>query len=165
MGTATPGDFKKAKYSTLKIPSGNEIVAKRVSIEEWISAGEVPNALKPVLAKALEGKVPTQKDILGGADTPSEKLLQELMQMYDFAVTKIFVRPPCFPVPSNEIDRDPEKLYADEVGSEDKAFLFHWSTGGANDVERFRKEAAEALGSLEKGEDVAETAVGASGDQ
>lgn len=165
MGTSTPGSFKQAKYSVLTLPSGNTIRAKRVSVEEWIATGEIPNALKPVLAKALEGKRPTVGEVLGGENgKPSEERLQDLMQMYDFAATKVFVEPRCYPAPKDESERSDEKLYVDEVGPEDKAFVFYWSTGGSSDIEKFRKGSAEALGDLAASEDVAPTPVGASGD-
>ena len=53
-----------------------------------------------------------------------------------------------------EEDRDEDIVYTDEVDLDDKSFLFQFSVGGTQDLERFRSETRTAVGELESGESV-----------
>jgi len=48
----------------------------------------------------------------------------------------------------NGVERDPKKMYVDELDMNDKMFLFNWVMGGSKDIERFRTQSAAALESL-----------------
>jgi hypothetical protein len=48
-----------------------------------------------------------------------------------------------------DADRDPEMVYSDMVDPTDKIFIFQYVVGGVRDLETFRKEFQETLGSVE----------------
>ena len=52
-------------------------------------------------------------------------------------------------IPDNE--RESGVVYTDQIGLEDKMFLFNWTVGGSADAERFSDEAATVVATVEHG--------------
>lgn len=157
-------DFKKATGHLIKLPSGQTCRARRPGMDLFVKQGMIPNSLMPMVTKALsEHKPPSQRDVGRSLDVTTE-LLSEMGKMYDAIAAYVITEPTVLPTPEQESDRDPEQLYADELEFEDKMFLFNWAVGGSSDVERFRKEQASALESLQPSEDVELPAESVAGD-
>jgi hypothetical protein len=159
---ATPNDFKKSAYTDLRLPSGALCAARRVSVEAFIKGGSVPNALLPMMKGALNGvkpEVPKIEDL-------SEEMIASSLAMFDIATMEAIMIPEVHPVPSrkedgkrynedgSEWERDPAKLYIDEIDTEDKQFVFQWAIGGVTDVAKFRDGTAKELAALQAGKAV-----------
>lgn len=93
--------------------------------------------------------------------------LQEMMQMTDLAVCASVIEPVVHMNVWSEDDaveglctaeevgefiewsrRDESVLYIDEVDEGDKQFIFHYISGGSNDLTRFRDEAQQRVAAL-----------------
>jgi hypothetical protein len=127
----------------IRVPSGNVCLARRVDLRVFLRRGIIPNSLMPFVNRAIQGKETKPEDIvasLGGNDEV-EKSLKDMMDLMDMIVCETVVSPRVYSVPNGtESERDPDKLYVDEVEYEDKNFLFQWAVGGTSDLERFRTE-------------------------
>lgn len=144
--------WKSGLARELTLPSGNVALVRRVGLDVFLREGRVPNTLLPVMRGALAGKRMTLKN-----EDLSEQMIQDMLSMQDTVLVACVVEPKVFNVPQNEDDRDPEKLYADEVDLIDKQFVFQWAVGGTSDVEKFRERSNELMGSLHPGEGVGPT--------
>lgn len=51
-------------------------------------------------------------------------------------------------------DREPGVIYTDQIGLEDKMFLFNFAVSAVKDAETFREESQAALGNMADGEDL-----------
>lgn len=161
----------------LLLPSGNVCLAFNEGMMAFIESGKVPNGLLPIIMDAInEGKGLSPKDLRDMADKTS--LLRDMVAMTDSAVVSCVLSPEISPAPlavrtvkdadgkdvqetyvvmagtvgvdadGQEVSRDPDKLYVDELAMEDKMFLFNWVMGGSKDIERFRQESAASLESV-----------------
>jgi hypothetical protein len=116
---------------------------------ELAHKGLIPNALMTVIMDAIKrGQEPRPEDIL------SDKIdITEMFSMMDNAIMQMAVEPVVLPLPvaddGGEVqDRDKEALYIDEIGEEDKMFIWNWATGGTTDLEQFRNESANLLATI-----------------
>ena len=163
MANSTVGNFKKKAAQRILLPSGEEVLCKRGGIETFIRSGKVPNSLMPMMKAAMTGK---KVDVSNDLDL-NEETLTELFEMFDLVCLTVFIDPRCHSVPMVddgnghmvEGTRDEDLLYVDEVGLEDKQFLFQWAVGGTSDVETFRVRSQEYMASLQSGKAVSSPAV------
>jgi hypothetical protein len=139
----------KKTVDTLTLPSGNIMRVKNPGIMELAHKGLIPNALMTVIMDAIKkGQEPRPEDIL------SDKVdITEMFSMMDNAIIQMAVEPVVLPVPvaddAGEIeDRDPEALYVDEIGEEDKMYIWNWATGGTANLEQFRNERTSLLATI-----------------
>lgn len=170
---SSASDFKRrAKGQPLPLPSGLVVRARRVSIDEFILTGNVPNPLMEVVSEALEkGRKADVTKMVGVEEGKLDlDMVNSMFQMVEAVVMASVIEPKIHPVPTmddvyewnqthpDEGVKDPEDLrdddlvYVDEVGAEDKMFIFQWNTGGTDDVARFRQEASSDLATLAEGE-------------
>lgn len=152
----TAKDQWKKKGEEVDVPSGKVALCRRVSPDIFLRKGVLPNALMPLVKEALKtGKAPDLEE----ADIKIDDV-EDVLKMYDHVVKHIVIEPKLTLPPEKDEhgeeveERDPDKLYTDEVDFEDKVFLFNWAVGGTADVEQFRKESQENVGALRSGEDV-----------
>ena len=75
------------------------------------------------------------------------------MHVLDRITTSCVVQPEIKMTPNDPTSRVAGVVYADQVEMEDKLFLFQFVVGGTRDLERFRKESDDALGSLSVSEE------------
>lgn len=59
--------------------------------------------------------------------------------------------------------RNPEVVYTDQIGLEDKMFIFAYTMGASRDLERFRRESEEAVGTASDSDDVQDASQQSSG--
>jgi hypothetical protein len=152
-GPSSVQEFKRAREGVLlPLPSGLVVKARRVEMQAYLkqSKGDVFNPLMSLVAETLEkGNNIDLEKALGGEDGQMD--VQKLADMYDMVngmVIEMVVEPPVFPVPEDDEDRDDDLLYVDEVGDEDKMFLFQWGVGGTDDLATFREETREGMAAL-----------------
>lgn len=172
---ATPQDFKKKNSGqVLKLPSGATVKARRTSVRAFISEGNIPNALLPIVEEALsKGQAADVAKIVGGKDGQVDlSMIEEMYDMVNQVVCSVLLEPKAHPLPSEqdmsvwnqshpdeqvtnpEELRDDDLLYVDELEDEDKMFLFQWASGGTDDVAKFREEAKQQLVAVEQGQGV-----------
>lgn len=138
---------KKAQGADLELPSGEVCLARNVGMQVFLERGLIPNSLMPIIRQALVGEEPDLK-----MDDISEEQIKEMMDLFDAATVLCVVEPKVHRVPRDGEgepvpieDRDPDKLFVDEVDFEDKQFIFQWVVGGTRDLERFREEQSASV--------------------
>lgn len=158
--TQAPTEVSEWKKSTqaqiLVLPSGKKMKIRRPGMDSFIRNGTIPNSLLGVVTEALDqGK--DQKELqaeLGSLDIASDPTkLNDIMQLTDDVICQVAVSPRVHPVAMrDQIEADPsldeaekaEKLdstlFIDEVGTEDKFFIFRYVVGGSSDLTSFREE-------------------------
>ena len=136
----------KSKARELELPSGNVCLVRVMGAQAFLSAGNIPNALMPIVQQALEqaqkGRAPSDTDVeqvMANLAEDPEKLMQ-VFDMADAIVIKTVIEPPVAPVPAEGEARSEDVLYVDEVDVEDKMFIMQFAMGGTRDLERFRSE-------------------------
>jgi len=164
------GDFKSRVGGVIELPSGFIVRWRNPGgLRVFLASGKIPNALMPVVEKALKGGKGAQADM---EETVVKQLnenpdmVNELMSMYDAVALKCIIEPKIYPVPDEAMVEawnaahpddpvdDPEdlryedRLYVDEVPDDDKAYLFGLISGGVKDLETFRREREINVASL-----------------
>jgi len=135
----------------LEVPSGHVALVRRPGMEAFIKGGLIPNNLMPIVEQAMKGEVTDVKEVMAHVTMED---LESITGLYDRVVLYCVISPELHPEPAEGEDRDPEKLYVDEIEMDDKMFIFQWAVGGTSDVEQFRKEQAVAVSSVPAGEAV-----------
>lgn len=158
---STPATGSEEEVTT---PLGQTCRAKRMSIEAMIAAGLLAeaDAITAMVSKHIKkvrpgGKKPKKTDDPGDSiDVPSlmkdPKAVTEMITMLDRLIPHIVVSPvvrlhyteqtvgkttvtKTIPVE----DREEGIVYTDQIGLEDKMWLFDWSAGGLNSMLAFRQ--------------------------
>lgn len=171
---ATAWKRNKARQS-LRLPSGNVALVRRVGPEAFLQQDLMPDNLAPIVQKAIHEKRGLPPKALEKAITTPDGL-GKMAEMLD-RITVYAVIEPAVQMPPNcitcggldnadnravhdnpedeghhkfeEGPRDETVLYADEVDMMDKIFIMNYCVGGSSDLERFRGEHGEAVGSLD----------------
>lgn len=129
-------------------------------MRHFVRAGMVPNSLLPIVMKAVRtGTSPDMEAI-----SKDGQKVNDMIQLVDNVVVAIVVEPKVLPLPPEEdeesekydplFERDEDLLYVDEVNPEDKAFIFQWACGGTSDLEQFREQSEQLVGSPSGGNNV-----------
>lgn len=142
------GDFKKKMFTDpIELPSGAYMRVKRVGMQALIASGIMPNSLMEIAqlaaAKGGEHLAMTPADMSAMLNDTDE--LNKLTKFIDDVTVAIAYDPKVHLVPDNELERDDNLLYVDELDPEDKMFLFGLCTDGTMDVAKFRGELATTM--------------------
>ena len=143
-------------------PSGQRCLARRPGLQGLIAAGVIDkvDSLSAIVdqkhIKRMAGK--QTKDIDARELMKDKESLQKILDLADQILVYVVVKPEILPNPARPEDRDETKIYADMVDLQDKMFLLNYAVGGTRDLERFRGELEESLGSLDFGKDVEQEA-------
>ena len=145
--------FKSLAQGTeLTLPSGFTVVARRVDIRTMLKTGRIPNTLRPILDRAMQGEEAKPEELGSILDDPEK--LDEMFEFVDQLWIDCVIDPPSAPNPKPEVRDvhgnvvheaefdDPEIVYPKDVTEADKGFIMNWCMGGSNDLERFREESA-----------------------
>lgn len=144
---------KKALATTLELPSGNVCKVRRVSIAKLLSEEVFPDELSALIQDTVSDKS-GKKSIAKESASASVKDMGKFMDAIDKVAVLVIAEPKVVrPVDENgkeldDDDRDPEKLYTDDVDLEDKIFVFQYAVGGGSDLNTFRSELAAGVGSV-----------------
>jgi hypothetical protein len=161
-------------------PSGNEVEAKRVGMQGVVEAGVLGEADslmefvdKRHIKRVRGGKGPDRDELNMETILEDPEQLGRIMMMVDRMIPIIVMEPACAlhfedleNVPAGEPTtrriptekRDPDLVYTDQIGFEDKMYVFNWSVGGTADATRFREESSRAVATVGDVEDVARPA-------
>lgn len=136
----------------LEVPSGQLVLARRPNMTMLIKTGILNDidSLSTLVSNEhlAEGeKVDNQQEIMKMLSDPkkAENLFHTIDKVTCFVVVK-----PEIKMPPNDVTRRKDGvIYADTIDLEDKMFLFNYAVGGTKDVETFRQESDEFMGSME----------------
>lgn len=149
---STASSWKKsAKGMPLEVPSGNTALVRNIGLQALVKQGEIPNLLLPIVQQAMQQqKEPSKAQMQEMAATMAQDPAQllQLVEFVDSIVLQCVIEPKVSPVPENELDRDEDTLYVDEVDWEDKLFISQWVMGGTRDLESFREGLDEGMEDL-----------------
>ena len=151
---SSASDFKKRKKGhPLLLPSGLTLICQRVGLRNFLSSGDIPNPLMPIVEEALDkgSKMDVQKMISNEEGEVDLDMIRDMYEMVDQLVVAASVEPKVHEVPEDDDDRDDDLVYVDEVDDEDKMFIFQWCIGGTDDIARFRQEAETDLVAVAQG--------------
>lgn len=149
----------------LKVPTGKVCLVKMLdSMQEFLSRGDVPNAMLPLMQQAATGKVEREEDVTK-AVMSSPKHLADMFTLVDMIVCECVLEPPVAPVPQDgegsivppHLRPDDDTLYVDYVDLEDKMFIFNYALSGVSDLEQFRQKSDSSLVALRAVEDLDES--------
>jgi len=156
-------DFKKRKSAgiqTVTLPSGLGMMVKRVELQSFITSGNVPNSLLPIVEKALStGQDVDMSEIVG--EVPDLEKIQDIFEMMGEVAIETSIEPKIHPNPAAEDEAEwdddmqdamDEVLFLRDLDEEDLAFLFQLALGGTADLEQFRGELQSGVASLAEGQ-------------
>lgn len=161
-----PGDEKYAPTAwggneggpqDLTLPSGQLVLARKPGVQQLIVEGvlhKMDNLTSLVDSKHIK-KNKKGPDALNAQSLLGDpEALAGVLHTVDRVMCSVVIRPTVRMAPNDITSRQPGVIYSDTVGIEDKMFLFNWALGGSADIERFRRESAEIVGSLVPGDAV-----------
>lgn len=155
--TAKPtsaAEWRTRQATTVELPSGARAVLRRIGMDKFLEEGFLPDALRKTMAHEISSasRRPSSFPNLTKDLKPEE--LGEWMDTLDRIAARVFHTPEVRwhrrvvevegekkSVEILEEDRDYDRfLYTDEIGVEDKQFVFQYAVGGSADLERFRAQ-------------------------
>lgn len=173
LAVVQPGDEKYAPTAwgsapgvsgpvDLILPSGQLVLARKPGLQQLMVEGvlhKMDNLTALVdsrhVKKGQRGK-PDAVNVQGLLDDP--EALKGILHTVDRVLCAVVIRPHVEMTPNDITRRVNGVIYADTVDIQDKMFLFNWALGGSADIERFRRESEEVVGSLATGDPVADEA-------
>lgn len=144
----------------LPLPSGNVALVTNPGIEHFIRIGLIPNSLKSVIQRAIQGKDVQLEEML-----ETDKDIENFFELLDKVLVNVVIAPKVKAVPIDGetkesvplADRDQDFIYPDEVDFDDKIFVFNFAVGGTKDLETFRSQQDTFMESVRPGKTVAST--------
>jgi hypothetical protein len=147
----TVADWKKLSAAkTIICPNGFAAVVQRRSLQVMWKLGMIPNDLMPFVQRSLSGR--DVDDVKVSDLEPKE--FTAMIQLIDRVVIFNVVEPRINDIPDEEEERDPDKLYIDEVDEGTKQFLYNYIMTGGEDLAPFRGEPEPDVGSLQSRKDM-----------
>lgn len=140
---------EKQAEKPLEVPSGNVALVRRIPLPTLYKAGKIPNSLMPIVHDAIKKGEGSEK-----VENWSDEQLMDLIQLMDIVLVECVIDPAVFLEPKEGEDRDPNKLYVDEVDFADKAFVYQYAIGGVDDLESFREEQESNVDTISNGKDL-----------
>lgn len=141
----------------LTVPSGQTCLVKRPGVQGLMAAGVLHN-LDRLTALVDEQHVrrvkgqPSQVDVQSLMNDPEQ--IAHVLHTVDRIVSHVVVQPPVEMAPNDITSRKAGQIYTDMVEIEDKMFIFQFVVGGTRDLETFRLQLAESVGSVESEPDL-----------
>lgn len=161
------GEWRSKRGEAIELPSGNVALVAKPDLRKFLHGGDVPDSLTALVKAQISGdqnKIEKEQAKMGEYDG----MLEDYFTYMDYIVTQTVIEPVVLQVPTREDEdgniedvpydeRDLEAgLYADEVDFDDKMFLFDFAIRGTKDLESFRVEQAQLMGSSPNGEGVSD---------
>jgi hypothetical protein len=141
-------EWKMKVGKETELPSGKTAELRRAGLPTFLKSGQVPNSLLGFVRGALAGK---QVDV--SKMEVSETLLDDMLELMDLVTIDSFVNPVVHRVPEDG-ERDPDRVYIDEIDFDDKQFLMQWAMGGTSDIAKFREQTEQQLAAVQAGQGV-----------
>jgi hypothetical protein len=159
----SPSAWRKAAAlspAPLELPSGNVCLCRVPGPAAFLTQGLVPNTLLPIVKTAIDRAEKGRSTELTTDDLASDLLddpekLRQVFEMADAVTIYCVIEPKVLPIPPDDLERDPEMLYVDEIDLDDKMYIMSVAMGGAKDLESFRDKPIADVGDLRSGKGVA----------
>lgn len=148
-------DFKKGSQGELvELPSGKFASIRRIQLTSLISEGLLGDSLAVLAQQAVDkGEGMDSAQIKAMGQDPEK--ISEALDAFDKIAARCFVEPRVTyykdPNTGNTIpdeDRDPEKLYSDELDIQDKIFVFQVVSGGTTNLDAFRQQFEQLMAGI-----------------
>jgi hypothetical protein len=138
------------QLTELTVPTGQLCLVRRPGTQGLLEAGILHNvdSLTALVNTKHVRRVKGKEEINVESLMSDPENVQTLMHTIDRIVCYVVVKPDVHMTPNDITQRDPEKIYADMIDIEDKMFIMNFAVGGTRDLERFRGELADAVGSV-----------------
>lgn len=136
----------------LETPSGQLCLVRRPGLEGLIKAGVLHNldSLTALVDQDIAAKESGREiDIKAVVDNP--EMIENLIHTVDRVICHCVLKPEVVMAPNDVTSRKDDVIYADMVDLTDKMFIFNYVVGGTRDLERFREQLDESMGSLDNG--------------
>jgi len=148
--------WSKELIRDVEVPSGQVCQVRIPGVQGLITAGLLDSI------DSLTSLVQTEhidRMEKGAATTPTAEDMANLakngpalvqgLKLMDRVVCHVVLQPEVLPIPDDDGARQPGAVYTDMLEMTDKIYLFQLVLGGVQDLETFRKEFDETLGSVE----------------
>jgi len=147
----------KGDFHDLTCPSGQTCQVRRPGVEGLIELGllDKVDALTGLVDQKHIARVDGRKAVDVEALAKDKKSLMQVVDTVNQIVVHVVNQPEIHPVPKKGQERDPEKVYVDDIDLEDKMFIFQYTVGGSSDLEKFREQPKQNAGSVATGKTVA----------
>lgn len=147
------GGSNDAGLEDLVCPSGQMCLVRRPGTEGLIKAG-ILRDLDSLTALVNEEHVKRVKgvpqiDIATLMKDPEN--ITNILHVTDRVVCYVVVKPEVQMAPNSPALRQSGVIYTDMVDLDDKMFILNFAVGGTRDLETFRKERQQLVGSLDSG--------------
>lgn len=148
--TLTPESewLDEAEGALVELPSGRVVRMIMPGMQEFISAGLIPNSLLPIVLGAIEAQTPMSPSEAAALQKDPQTLI-EMASTMDRIFVHCITEPKFQLAPENGSEREKGVLYADRVRMEDKQFVFQAAVGGTRDLEDFRKRSQQIVADLQ----------------
>jgi hypothetical protein len=155
-GTAT-------NFNDLTMPSGQTAQVRQPGVQNLVSAGVLDDVdtlstlVNEKHVKRVKGKPVVDHKSMMGDPKNMLRVLETVDKVVEYMVIQPNVKRPVEQYVDSEgqtkerplAGREPGIVYTDQIDLNDRMFIFQYSTGGATDVEQFRGQLAEIMGSME----------------
>ena len=157
----------------LPLPSGNVARVRSVGPEAFMEQGLIPDAITPMVERAIESKRGVKPKEVGAAMRDPKKM-GAMLEMLDRTVVYAVVEPKVSMPPActecgalntnaavqhqdstredyhafTPAERKAGVLYVDRVDLDDKVFIMNYAMGNTKDLEAFRKQHTKAMASV-----------------
>lgn len=147
-------DSKVGKEFDLRVPSGQLCKIKQLSLQEIVFKGMADsldlvtstiNNMHVSPKKGKSTKADVQKAGLALLSSPDR---DKIFDTIDRVVQMVVAAPELTLNPGDDEPRDPDKVYVDMVGLEDKMYIFKIVMADIEEAATFREGPTENLGSL-----------------
>lgn len=145
----------------LELPSGQLVLARKPGLQQLMVEGvlhKMDNLTALVDSKHVKKNKGQPVAINAKSLINDPEALASLIHTVDRVLCAVVVRPHVEMAPNDITRRVNGVIYSDTVGIEDKMFIFNWALGGSSDIERFRRESEEVVGSLAIGDPMGDEA-------
>ena len=138
------------QLTELTVPSGQLCLVRRPGTQGLIEAGILHNidSLTAIVNTKHVRRVKGKEEIDVQSLMADPENVETLMHTIDRIVCYVVVKPDVHMSPNDVTLRDPDVIYADMIDLEDKMFIMNFAVGGTRDLERFRRELSESVGSV-----------------
>lgn len=153
------------QFQDITTPSGQTCQVRLPGVQRLMAAGILEDAdtLSTLVDQKHIKRVGGKQKVDGQSLLADPKNLVAVMKTVDKIVEHMVVQPTVKrPVihtvnpegepierPIRDEDRYPDVVYTDQIDMTDRMYIFQFAVGGTTDVERFRGQLDEAMGSME----------------
>lgn len=154
----------KTKGHPITVPSGQTCLVKRPGVEGLIELGllDKVDSLTGLVDQKHIKRVKGEKTVDVDTLAKDKESLMMVLKTVNEIVVHVVLEPQVLPVPVAGEDgtipeRDNDAVYVDDVDLEDKMFIFQYAIGGSKDLEKFRQQSKQDVGSVDVSKTVART--------